>query len=88
MLKRRHPQNRTIRRNVRRHLRYGNRRRPAPDPDAEDVLYDPQTSGGLLLSVPAAEADAIVEACRAAGAAQACVIGSVEEMQRLLGGRS
>ncbi len=30
----------------------------------QDILYDPQTSGGLLAAVPAAEADSVVEAMR------------------------
>lgn len=41
-----------------------------------DLLYDPQTSGGLLLAVAAADADALLKALIAAGA-EAAVIGEV-----------
>jgi selenide,water dikinase len=45
----------------------------------EELLFDPQTSGGLLLSVPAAEAQALVDALKASGVAHAVCIGEVEE---------
>ena len=41
------------------------------------LLADPQTCGGLLLAVPAAEAAALVEALRAAGEEDACVVGAL-----------
>ncbi len=47
--------------------------------DMEMLLYDPQTSGGLLVSVPAGNVDAYVEAIRAKGAAEAVLIGEVLE---------
>jgi selenide,water dikinase len=42
----------------------GDRVRIEGDPPAElvDILYDPQTSGGLLIALPEAEADALCEA--------------------------
>jgi selenide,water dikinase len=50
-----------------------------PDPVRLEVFYDAQTSGGLLISVPADKADALVVAARDRSAATACVIGEVRE---------
>jgi selenide, water dikinase len=41
------------------------------------LLYDPQTSGGLLAAVPSMEADAVVKKLRAIGFTQTTVIGKV-----------
>jgi selenide,water dikinase len=43
------------------------------------VLYDPQTSGGLLIALPASQAKALVEALHARGVTAAAIIGEVEE---------
>ncbi len=45
------------------------------------VLFDPQTSGGLLIGAPPAAAAGLVRDLHAAGHADACVIGEVVECQ-------
>jgi len=40
----------------------------APPGPRTELLYDPQTAGGLLAAVPAGQADAVLSALRAAGA--------------------
>ncbi len=45
--------------------------------EAEELLFDPQTSGGLLLSVPQAEADDLVTALHAAGVDAAARVAQV-----------
>ncbi|MDD3254156.1 MAG: selenide, water dikinase SelD [Lachnospiraceae bacterium] len=48
----------------------------------QDLCFDPQTSGGLLFSVSAADADAMMEAFENAGMGRDCaVIGAVETRQ-------
>ena len=47
-------------------------------PEEEELLFDPQTSGGLLLSVPADQADRLVSDMRAAGVEHAVRIGEVQ----------
>ncbi len=44
---------------------------------ALDLLFDPQTSGGLLLGIPAERGEALLRALRAAGDPAAAVIGVV-----------
>ena len=46
---------------------------PGVDPVMVDLLFDPQTSGGLLLALPGAEAAALVTRLAAAGVAAAVV---------------
>jgi selenide,water dikinase len=53
--------------------------RASLSPPEEQILFDPQTSGGLLLSVPAEEADELTRALEAAGVAVAARIAEVVE---------
>ena len=50
-----------------------------PDPNRLEFFYDPQTSGGLLISVPADKAEALVADVKNRGATAACIIGEVLE---------
>lgn len=43
-----------------------------------DVCFDPQTSGGLLFSVPASEAGALVETLKNRGVLSAAIIGRIK----------
>ena len=43
----------------------------------QDVLFDPQTSGGLLIAVAANEADSLIKALKAKGVDSAAIIGEV-----------
>jgi selenide,water dikinase len=43
------------------------------------VLFDPQTSGGLLIALPAAQAEALVQTLHGRGVHAAAIIGEVEE---------
>ena len=45
----------------------------------EELLFDPQTSGGLLLSLPESQADELVRALRASGVEAAARVGRVVE---------
>ena len=48
-----------------------------------DILFDPQTSGGLLFSVPATEGPDLVKALHDAGIECATIIGAVESFSGL-----
>lgn len=50
---------------------------PAVDPVLADIMFDPQTSGGLLLSVDEAQSAQAVEALLAGGCARSTIIGKV-----------
>jgi len=42
-----------------------------------DILFDPQTSGGLLIAVPGEKAQNLLESLHKEGIAEAAVIGEV-----------
>src|SRR6185503_10992351 len=65
-----HPENAKARRALR--VTAAAQRHPALD-----ILFDPQTSGGLLFAVPVERVDAALAALRAAGDAHAAMIGEV-----------
>ena len=48
-----------------------------------DILFDPQTSGGLLFSVPAAEGPDLVKALHDVGVEDATIVGVVESFSGL-----
>ena len=50
--------------------------------EEEELLFDPQTSGGLLLSVPAAQADSLVTELRKGGVQTAARVGEVVASSR------
>jgi selenide,water dikinase len=45
--------------------------------EEEEMLFDPQTSGGLLLSLPSAEADHLIKKLKKAGIETASLVGEV-----------
>jgi selenide,water dikinase len=45
--------------------------------DMQDLLFDPQTSGGLLVSLPPESADKVLKALHKAGIADARIVGEV-----------
>jgi len=50
---------------------------PSVDPVLQDVLFDPQTSGGLLISVPAKNAEALLDELKQKKIYEARIIGQV-----------
>ena len=48
-----------------------------------DILFDPQTSGGLLFSVPATEGPDFVKALHDVGVEGATIVGAVESFSGL-----
>ena len=69
-----HDQNAALRRGLHVEARFEG----APE---TELLFDPQTAGGLLLSLPAERAEEAQEALRAGGDAEAAVIGRVEPLR-------
>jgi selenide,water dikinase len=57
--------------------------RVAPAVPAEDaaLVYDPQTSGGLLVSLPFTRAESMVTSLHKAGVKEAALIGEVVEAE-------
>jgi selenide,water dikinase len=47
--------------------------------NVQDLLFDPQTSGGLLIAVSTNEAERLVEILKAKGIASAAIVGEVVE---------
>ncbi len=50
---------------------------PSVDPVIQDILFDPQTSGGLLISVEANRADELLDRLKKQGLSWAAIIGQV-----------
>ena len=50
---------------------------PALPPETSDILFDPQTSGGLLIAVAETKTDQLLEKLREAGIKEAAIIGEV-----------
>ncbi len=48
---------------------------PGVSPDLDEIAFDPQTSGGLLIAVPESEANAFVHALSNEGSLAAAIIG-------------
>ena len=53
-------------------------------PVVRDILFDPQTSGGLLMGCPEKEVSALVAALKEAGVEEAAVIGTVRDDDKAL----
>ena len=45
-----------------------------------EIVYDPQTSGGLMVAVPKDQGRELITALKAVGLEQSCIIGSVHKM--------
>ncbi|MEE8554538.1 MAG: AIR synthase-related protein, partial [bacterium] len=49
-----------------------------------EIVFDPQTSGGLLAAVPGEEADALLAALQSGGVPHAAMVGEVRPREREL----
>jgi len=47
---------------------------------AQEIVYDPQTSGGLLVSVPESQGESLLKALQAAGVRWASMVGKVKPL--------
>jgi selenide,water dikinase len=65
------------------HVEKGLRIEGTPDPVLLEVFFDAQTSGGLLISVPAERAEQLVQACRSRGTLVSVVIGEVRNREEV-----
>lgn len=52
-------------------------------PEVMDIMFDPQTSGGLLMSLPEAEADALIKELTEAGV-EASIIGETTDKAEMI----
>ena len=52
---------------------------PQVDHVLQDISFDPQTSGGLLISIPGAQADALLAGLKDNGISHAAIIGEVAD---------
>ena len=52
------------------------------DTAIEDILYDPQTSGGLLVSVKEELAEKLIEDMKLNGSIEAKIIGSIKSKDK------
>jgi selenide, water dikinase len=47
----------------------------------QEILFDPQTSGGLLVALPENQAETLLKSLHNHGTTQACIIGKVSQLQ-------
>ena len=50
--------------------------------EISDILFDPQTSGGLLISLPGNEAELMIKEMHSAGIIHASIIGEIKSLDR------
>ena len=50
-------------------------------PWQEEIVYDPQTSGGLLVAVPETQGESLLKALRSAGIRRASMVGRVTPLR-------